>query len=145
MSLIGNRYLQGEPTLPYPLVQAYPNNDVFMDLAFLDHTGTPVVPTSISIEIDDISNSIVMLGPQALTAGGATSGNLIYPAFASTMYLQIAGAVLQMDFPNTGSQKVQVGASFTAIDSVTGQSFTGNTILAIIELCQLATVSGQLS
>jgi hypothetical protein len=31
---------------------------------------------------------------------------------------------------------------FTAIDSVTGQSFTSTAVIAIIELCALATVSG---
>src|SRR5208282_3135096 len=47
-----------------------------------------------------------------------------------------------MTFPYIGSQKCQVGMQFTAIDSVTGQQFTGTGVIAIIELCALATVSG---
>lgn len=145
MGVIGNKYLQGEPILPYANVKAYPNTDIFMDLAFVDHTNTPVVPTSISIEIDDITNSVVMVGPATLSSGGAV-GNagspLSYPAFASTMYLQVLASAWNMTFPYIGSQKCQVGMQFTAVDSVTGQPFTGTGVIAIIELCALATVSG---
>jgi len=145
MGVIGNKYLQGEPILPYANVKAYPGTDIFMDLAFVDHTNTPVVPTSISIEIDDITNSVVMAGPTTLNSAGAV-GNagspFTYPVFASTMYIQCLASMWNMTFPYIGSQKCQVGMQFTALDSVTGQSFTGTGVIAIIELCALATVSG---
>lgn len=143
--VIGNRYLQGSPILPYANVKAYPGTDLFMDLQFVDHTNTPVIPTSISIEIDDITNSVVMAGPSTLSAAGAigTVGvPFTYPAFAASMYLQVLGSAWNMTFPYIGSQLCQVGMSFTAVDSVTGQSFTSNAVIAIIELCALATVSG---
>lgn len=142
---IGNRYLQGSPILPYANVKAYPGTDLFMDLQFVDHTNTPVIPTSISIEIDDITNSVVMAGPATLSAAGAvgTAGvPFTYPAFAASMYLQALGSAWQMTFPYIGSQLCQVGMSFTAVDSITGQSFTSNAVIAIVELCALATVSG---
>jgi hypothetical protein len=142
MSVIGNKYLNGEPILPYANIKAYPGTDIFMDFAFVDHTNTPVVPTSIAIEIDDITNSVVMAGPTTLASTGSSSTPLIYPAFASTMYLQVSGSVWQMTFPYIGSQKCQVGMQFTALDSVTGQPFTSTAVIAIIELCALATVSG---
>lgn len=145
MGVIGNKYLQGEPILPYANVKAYPATDIFMDLAFVDHTNTPVVPTSISIEIDDITNSVVMAGPITLSPGGAV-GNagspFSYPAFASTMYLQCLASMWNMTFPYIGSQRCQVGMQFTAVDSVTGQPFTGTGVIAMIELCALAAVSG---
>src|SRR5271166_3773440 len=140
--VIGNRYLQGSPILPYANVKAYPGTDLFMDLQFVDHTNTPVVPTSIAIEIDDITNSVVMTGPTTLSASGSTAAPLLYGAFASAMTLQVSGSVWQMTFPYIGSQNCQVGMQFTAIDSVTGQPFTSNAVIAIIELCALATVSG---
>lgn len=145
--VIGNRYLQGSPVLPYANVKAYPGTDLFLDLQFVDHTNTPVVPTSISIEIDDITNSVVLpgCGPVALNPAGAigTVGSpFTYPAFAGTMYLQVLGSAWQMTFPYIGSQLCQVGMQFTAIDSVTGQPFTSTAVIAIIELCALATVSG---
>lgn len=143
--VIGNRYLQGSPILPYANVKAYPGTDLFMDLQFVDHTNTPVIPTSISIEIDDITNSVVMAGPTTLTAAGATGSAgtpFTYPAFAASMYLQVLGSAWQMTFPYIGSQLCQVGMSFTAVDSVTGQPFTSNAVIAIVELCALATVSG---
>jgi hypothetical protein len=139
----GNRYLQGEPNLPYAQVQTYPNTDVFMDLAFVDHTQAPVTPTSISIEIDDITNGVNMNGPTALSASGSTAAPFIYPAFASSMYLQISGSLWQPTYPYTGSQKCQVGVLFTAVDSVTGQPFTSSAPIAIVELVGFATVSGQ--
>jgi hypothetical protein len=141
--VIGNRYLQGSPILPYANVKAYPHTDIFMDLQFVDHTNTPVVPTSISIEIDDITNSVTMVGPMTLNPAGDTAGvPLVYPAFAATMFLQVRGFAWQMTFPYIGSQLCQVGMRFTAIDSVSGQLFESNAVIAIIELCALATVSG---
>jgi hypothetical protein len=143
--VIGNRYLQGSPILPHANVKAYPGTDLFLDLQFVDHTNTPVIPTSISIEIDDITNSVVMAGPTTLSAAGAigSAGNpFTYPVFAASMYLQVLGSAWQMTFPYIGSQLCQVGMSFTAIDSVTNQPFTSNAVIAIIELCALATVSG---
>lgn len=116
-----------------------------MDLQFVDHTNTPVVPTSISIEIDDITNSVVMAGPTTLTSTGSVGSAgtpFTYPAFAASMYLQVLGSAWQMTFPYIGSQLCQVGMSFTAVDSVTGQPFTSNAVIAIVELCALATVSG---
>jgi hypothetical protein len=142
---IGNRYLQGQPILPYANVKAYPGTDIFMDLQFVDHTNTPVVPTSISIEIDDITNSVVMAGPTTLSAAGATGSAGVpftYPVFASSMYLQCLASMWNMTFPYIGSQLCQVGMQFTAVDSVTGQPFTSTAVIAIIELCALATVSG---
>lgn len=140
---IGNKYLQGQPVLPYANYKTYQNTDLFLDLQFLDHTGTPVAPTSINIEIDDLTNSVAMLTPTPLVATGSTSGNLIYPAFANAMYLQIAAPVWTMTFPYIGSQVCQIGMTFTAVDSVSGQSFTGTSVLAVVELCSVATVSGQ--
>jgi hypothetical protein len=142
---IGNKYLSGQPILPYANVKAYPGTDLFLDLQFVDHTNTPVVPTSISIEIDDITNSIVMAGPATLNPAGAvgTAGSpFSYPAFSATMYLQLLASMWNMTFPYIGSQLCQVGMQFTAIDSVTGQPFTSTSVVAIIELCALATVSG---
>ena len=143
--VIGNRYLQGIPTLPYANVKSYPGTDLFLDLAFVDHTNTPVIPTSISIEIDDITSSQVMAGPATLNPLGAvgTPGSpFTYGAFASSMALQVLGVAWVMNFPYIGSQLCQVGMQFTAIDSVTQQPFTSNSVIAVVELCALATVSG---
>ena len=143
---IGNRYLQGQPILPYANVKAYPSTDMFLDLQFVDHTNTPVTPISISIEIDDISNkNTIMAGPTTLNSAGAigtTGAPFTYPAFAATMYMQVLGSAWQISSPYIGSQLCQIGMQFTAIDTVTGQLFTSNSIIAIVELCALATASG---
>ena len=142
MGPIGNRYLQGQPVLPYPNVKVYANSDVFIDMSFVDHTLTPVVPTSINLELDDLTNSISNLGPVALNPLGSSSAPLFYPAFAASMTLQIAGSVIIMNFPYVGSQISQLGITFTAVDSVTGQPFTAVQNLAVLEICSIATVSG---
>lgn len=141
MGQIGNRYLQGQPILPYVNVKANQGADIFLDVQFVDHTQTPVVPTSILLEIDDITNAQAMLGPLTLSPSGSASGSLIYAAFASAWTLQVAGSVMQMTFPYEGSQICQLKFQFTAIDSVTGAPFTGPAV-AIVELCAIATVSG---
>jgi hypothetical protein len=143
MGIVGNRYLQGQPILPYANVKSYTNTDVFIDLVFVDHSQTQVTPTSIQLEIDDLTNSVTMVGPITLTPTGSTTSPLFYPAFASAMTLQIAGSAMQMTFPYEGSQICQVKMTFTAIDSVTGNPFTSTAPIAMIELCAVSTVSGQ--
>lgn len=141
MGPIGNRYLQGQPILPYANVKSYQGADIFLDVEFVDHTNTPVSPTSILLEIDDLTNGQVMLGPITLVAGGSAVAPAIYPAFAAAWSIQIAGSSLQMSFPYKGSQICQFKFQFTAIDSVTGAPFTSPAV-AVVELCSLATVSG---
>lgn len=143
MGIIGNRYLQGQPILPYANVKSYTNTDVFLDLVFVDHTQTQVVPTSIMLEIDDLTNAQTMLGPTTLSPTGAASGPLIYPAFTSAFTLQVSAATMQMTYPYEGSQICQFKMTFTAVDSATGQPFTSTAPIAVIELCAVSSVSGQ--
>ena len=140
-NIVGNRSLQGSPTFPYADYQALSGSDVFLDLAFMDHTMAPVTPTSIKVEIDDITNAVSMLGPVTLAAGGSLVPPIYYPAFTSPMYLQISGSTMQMTYPYQGSQLVQVKVLFTATDTVSGQAFTGVST-TVIELGAAPTVSG---
>lgn len=123
---IGNRGLAGQPILPYADTLSYAGTDLFFDLAFLDHTQTPVAPTSVVYRIDDLTNAIGML---PLTSLGG---------LASTMVVQIPASVWQMTYPNQGSQLCQIFWTFSAIDSVTLASFTG-TAVSIVELCAIQT------
>lgn len=142
MGVISNRYLQGQPDLPYANVKTYANTDVFFDLAFVDHTGTQVVPTTIQLELDDITNTAVMLGPLTLTSSGSTMTPIFYGAFATTMTIQIAASIWQPTTTYIGSQLCQLKMQFTAPDSVTGQSFTSTAAVAIVELVPVNTVTG---
>jgi hypothetical protein len=86
---------------------------------------------------------VVMAGPTTLNPAGAVGGvPFSYQAFSATMTLQVVASAWQMMFPYIGSQLCQVGMQFTAIDTVTGQPFTSTSVVAVIELCALATVSG---
>lgn len=143
MSIISNRYLQGSPILPYANVKAYAGSDIFMDVEFVDHTQTPVTPTTISLEIDDITNAQMMYFQAVISAAGSNNPPLQYGVFAPSMTFQFSSTLMQMTFPYEGSQLCQFKFSFIATDSVTGVIFTAPAI-AIVELCSLSTVSGAL-
>jgi hypothetical protein len=142
MGIIGNRGLQGQPILPYAQIKSYAGADVFLDLAFVDHTQTPVIPLSIIVEIDDLTNDITMLSPVTLTPTGSTLQPLFYGAFAANMTLQVAGTTMVMTYPYEGSQLAQFVITFTALDTVTGQLFTAPAVSCVIELCAIQTPSG---
>ena len=126
---VGNRYLSGSPTLPYPSFRSYTGQDVFLDMAFVDHTQTPVIPTTLVYQVDDITNSVSMISQTTLNPG------------ASTYTLQIPGSGLQMSYPYEGTQLCQLSGWIQAIDSVTGSSFTAPFVY-IIELAAIATPNG---
>jgi hypothetical protein len=132
---------------PYPNVQAYAGSDVFIDLGFLDRTLTAVVPATITVELDDLTNSVDMDGgPNSLNSAGSASGNYLYPAFStwngtSPWTLQLANTLMQMTYPYQGSQICKLKLQFTATDSITGNAFQAPNEI-IIELIASPTVSG---
>ena len=95
---INNRGLRGQPNLPYTDNRSYAGADVFVDLAYLDHTNSPVTPTSITYQLDDITNAMNMIPATALTPSGPTQT------------LQIPGSTMQMTYPAVaqGSQLCQL-------------------------------------
>jgi hypothetical protein len=129
--VISNRALQGQPVLPYPQHYILAGNDVFIDLAFLDHTLTGITPVSLVYQIDDLTNSVNMLPP-----------TIPSPFPTSDLYtLQIPGSVMVMTFPYEGSQVCQISYTMTAIDSVTGNTFTSKKV-DVVELCAISTPTG---
>jgi len=144
--IIGNRALNGSPMLPYTQDQQLSGQDVFLPFVFLDRTGTPVVPTSIQVELDDLTNSVTMDGgPNTLNPAGASSGKYIYPVFANgdgtPWLLQMSASIMQMTFPYEGSQICKLKMVWTGNDSVTTNAFTQVTE-TIIELVASPTVTG---
>ena len=63
----------GLPGLPFQDNLSYENSDVFVDMTFLDHTGTPVIPSSFTWELDDITNANGMIGSTSVYQWGITS------------------------------------------------------------------------
>ena len=144
--IIGNRGLQGSPNLPYLQDTVLAGSDTYMQFVFLDRTNTPVVPTSIKVELDDLTNSINMDGgPNTFSAAGASTNYYIYPAFSSganpPWELQLTAALMQMTYPYQGSQICKFKMVWTGLDSVYGNPFTG-VFENIIELVSTPTVSG---
>lgn len=134
--------------LPYPSQAQYAGNDCFVPMTFLDRQRVPVIPTSIKVELDDLTNAIVMDGgPNTLSPAGAVTTFYTYPAFTSgsptPWLLQANAAVMQMTYPYEGSQICKMKIVFTALDSVTGTNFT-DVIENVIELASSPTVSGTL-
>ena len=130
MPQIPNRGMFGLPNLPYNDCLSYQGQDVYADLVFLDYTGTPVIPSSFTWQLDDISNAQSMI--TATTVSGP-------PAAEYT--LQIPGASMVMTHEWQGSQLCQLSFTFSAVDSVQGNNFTGRG-LAIIELVSIQTPFG---
>lgn len=128
-SAIGNRGLNGTTILPYANYNLYAGSDAFLDLEFVDHTLTPVTPTSFTWQLDDLTNDVSMV---AATTSVPTS---------ASQTLQIPGSQLVMTYPYIGSQLCQFSFSFTAIDSVTNASFTASGV-ACINLCAIQTPTG---
>lgn len=146
--IIGNRGLQGSPNLPYLQDTTYAGEDTYVQLVFLDRYNTPVTPTSIKVELDDLTNSQNMDGgPNTLVAAGASTVNYIYPAFASganpPWLLQLTAQLMQMTFPYQGSQICNLKIVWTGLDSVNSNPFTG-VFMNVIELVSTPTVSGSL-
>ena len=146
--IIGNRGLQGSPNLPYLQDTQLANADAYVGYVFLDRVNQPVVPTSIKIELDDLTNNVQMDGgPVTLNPAGASTVNYIYPAFSSggnpQWQLQLTAAVMQMTYPYQGSQICKLTLVWTGVDSVLGNPFTGR-FENIIELVATPTVSGTL-
>lgn len=121
--------LQGLPNTPYVDNRTFIGTDQFFQLAFLDHNGVLVVPTALSYIIDDISNAVNMVPTTVISTG-----------LASTMSVQVAAVKWQMTYPTQGSQLCQVKWTFSALDSVSGLSFSA-TAVTIVELIAIATTS----
>jgi len=146
--IIGNRGLQGSPNLPYLQDTVLAGSDTYVGLVFLDRVNQPVTPTSIKVELDDLTNNINMdSGPVTLNPLGASGNFYIYPAFTSganpQWELQLTANVMQMTYPYQGSQICKLTVVWTALDSVFGNPFTGR-FENIIELVATPTVSGTL-
>lgn len=143
MVMISNRALQGQPTLPYTDNVIWAGQDVFPTLSFVDRTNTPVVPTSLKLQIDDLTNALTMFGPYAFLSGGGVipAQPVGYPAFAAQMVIQIPASIMQMSYPYQGSQIMQLIWTATALDSGTGNPFTFQKV-DIVSLCSIATPGG---
>lgn len=133
---------------PYPSNSSYAGNDSFFPIAFLDRNRVPIVPTSIKVEMDDLTNNVAMdNGPTTLSPVGANTAFYIYPAFTSgsptPWLLQATAALMQMTFPYQGSQICKLKIVFTGVDSVTGNTFT-DVMEDVVELVSSPTVSGSL-
>jgi hypothetical protein len=131
---------------PYLQDQSLQGEDTYLQYVFLDRNNVPVVPSSIKVELDDLTNSIAMdAGPVTLNSAGATTTNYIYPAFSSganpPWLLQLTAALMQMTYPGQGSQICKMKVIWTGVDSVTGNPFTG-AFENVIELVASPTVSG---
>jgi hypothetical protein len=129
-SAIGNRGLNGTTILPYASYNLYAGSDAFMDLEFVDHTLTPVIPTSFTWQMDDLTNDVSMIGQSTTTT--LTSASLT---------LQIPGSQMVMTYPYIGSQLCQFSFTMIAIDSVTGNPFSASGVVCI-QLIAIQTPNG---
>lgn len=116
---INNRGLSGQPSLPYVDFRSYAGADVFIDLAFLDHTGVPVQPTTLFYQVDDLTNCVNVIPSTSVTVTG------------TSQTVQIAGAKLQMTRQWQGSELLQIFMTATLPDGSKVQSISILELIAI--------------
>lgn len=125
---IGNRGLYGQPILPYAKTQAYAGSDVFIPMTFLDHTKTAQVPTSITYELDDLTNDVNMIASTTVTTG-----------LTNPYTLQLPASAMQMSLSWQGSQFCQLWVTAVIPNGSGTETIQG---VCIIELCAIQTPSG---
>jgi len=116
---IPNRGLSGQPSLSYVDYRSYAGADIFIDLTFLDHTGTPVQPVSLVYQIDDLTNAVNIV-PQTSVAVTGTSQTV-----------QVPGSQLQLTHFWQGSEIFQIWMTAVLPDSSTVQSVSVLELVAI--------------
>jgi hypothetical protein len=123
---INNRGLSGQPILPYVNYRSYQGADIFIDLAFLDYTGTPVTPSTLQYQIDDMTNSLSIVPATSVTVTG------------TAQTLRILGSVFQLSHNWQGSEVWQISMKAILPD--------GSTVMAvtILELLAIQTPNGSL-
>ena len=126
----GPHWLQGEPELGYTRHLVYAGSDVALSLTFLNTQGVATQPTSITWEMDDLTNGQNMVPPTSLVPTGPTQT------------LQIPAASLVMDRQYQGRQISQVWIKAVIADaSVASGSITVNQVV-ILETVAIATAQG---
>ena len=123
---INNLGLNGQPILSYVDYRSYQGADIFIDLTFLDHTGTPVTPTSFSYQVDDITNAVNVIPSTSVSIS------------SSTKTLQIPGSLLQMTHNWQGSEIFQISMKAVLSDTSTVKA------VAVLELLAIQTPDGSL-
>jgi hypothetical protein len=118
---INNLGLNGQPTLPYIDFRSYAGSDIYIDLTFLDYTGTPVTPVALTYQIDDLTNAVNVI-PQTNV-----------PVTGTSQTLNIPGGQLLMTHYWQGSEVLQIWIS--------AQLSTGSILqtVAILELVSIQT------
>jgi hypothetical protein len=116
---INNRGLSGQPSLPYVDYRSYAGADIFIDLSFLDHTGSPVTPTSLVYQIDDLTNAVNIVPATTV------------PVTGTMQTLQVSGSVLQMTHFWQGSEVFQILMTAILPDGSTVKSISVLELIAI--------------
>ena len=123
---INNRGLSGQPTLAYVDYRSYQGADIFIDLTFLDHTGTPVTPASLTYQVDDLTNAVNVIPSTSVSVS------------SSTKTVQIPGSLMQMTHNWQGSEIFQIWFKAILPDGSTVMQIT------VLELLAIQTPDGSL-
>lgn len=126
----GPNWLQGNPELGYTRHLVYGGTDVLLSLTFLNSLGVATEPTSITWEMDDLTNGQNMVPPTSLSPTGATQ------------VLQITAAQLVMDRQYQGRQISQVWIKAVIPDTNAPSGSIQANQIVVIETIAIATAQG---
>lgn len=127
MARRGPAWLQALPQESYHRHQSYAGDDVLLSLTFLNSSGVPATPNTISYEVDSLT-----------TACSIIASTLVAPT-GSTQVIQLPGASMQPSRPYLGEEQFQVWVRANIPDSSASSGSINKNALVIIELIVIAT------
>lgn len=123
---LGSRAWQGLPELPFAKITSLTGQDVLLQLTFLNSSGVPTQPTSITYEVDSLSANQNIIPSTSLAPTG------------STQILQLPGSQMVNTRNYLGREEFQVYIQSVIPDTNAPSGSIHVPALAIIEMINIA-------
>ncbi len=123
---LGSRSWQGLPERPFVHHESYTGEDVLVQLTFLNSSGVPTEPTSITYRVDSLSTNQGVIGSTVLTPTG------------TTQILQLPGASMVNTRNYLGREIFQVSITAVIADTNASSGSITREALVIIEMCNIS-------
>jgi|HubBroStandDraft_5_1064220.scaffolds.fasta_scaffold155377_2 hypothetical protein len=122
----GSRAWQGLPELPFAKITSLTGQDVLLQLTFLNSSGVPTQPTSITYEVDSLTTNQNVIPSTSVSPTG------------STQILQLPGSQMVNTRNYLGREEFQVYIQSVIPDTNASSGSINVPALAIIELINVS-------
>ena len=123
---LGSRAWQGLPERPFVRHESYTGEDVLVQLTFLNSSGVPTEPTSITYRVDSLSTNQPVIGSTVLAPTG------------TTQILQLPGASMTNTRNYLGREIFQCSVTAIIPDTNASSGSITREALVIIEMCNIS-------